>query len=238
VGENHNGIGTAKEEAPPNTRMKPNHARRRTGGFTGWDLLACVVTVVLFSGFVFQWLTRPKARICRVGCISQLKQVGLALRMWSSDNGEKFPWQVSVSNGGTLELVSSGNAFPHLLAISNEVNTPKVFVCEKDWPSRARARDWGQFINDTNVSYFIGLDSSEVYPQSILAGDRNLTTSDKLLSGLVLVMSNAPLRWAAGLHSPVGNVGLGDGSATQMSAPSAQSHRAMDTNPVIRIVFP
>jgi len=158
--------------------------------------------------------------------------------MWSNDNGERFPWQVSTNNGGTMELISSGNAFPHLSAISNEVNTPKVFVCTKDLPSRTRVATWDQFANDTNVSYFVGLDASEIYPQSMLTGDRNLSTSTKLLSGLVLVMSNAPMTWVAGLHAPVGNIGLADGSAAQITAASVQAQRAMDTNLAARFVFP
>jgi hypothetical protein len=238
MGKTATASGLLKEKRQPNTRMKPNHARRRTGGFTGWDLLVCVVTAVLFSGFVFQWLTRPKARVCRIGCVSQLKQIGLGFRMWSNDNGEQFPWQVSTNIGGTRERISSGEAFLHFSAISNEVNTPKVFVCAYDLPSRTRVANWDQFINDTNVSYFIGLDASEVFPQTILSGDRNLSTSSKLLSGLVLMMSNAPMTWAVGLHAPVGNIGFADGSAAQMCATSAQAQRAMDTNLATRFVFP
>jgi hypothetical protein len=158
--------------------------------------------------------------------------------MWSNDNGEKLPWQVSTNNGGTLELISSGDSRPHFLAISNEICTPKILACRSD-STRARVAAWDQFINDTNISYFVGVDASEVFPQTLLSGDRNLSTSSsKLLSGLALIMSNAQITWAPGLHAPAGNVGLGDGSATQMSGPSAQSQRAMDTNPVIRIVFP
>lgn len=111
-------------------------------------------------------------------------------------------------------------------------------MCATDVPSRTRAVNWEQFINDTNVSYFVGLDANEVYPQMFLSGDRNLSTSGKVLSGLVLVMSNAPLQWAAGLHAPVGNVGLADGSAAQMTATSAQAQRAKDTNLALRFVFP
>ena len=197
-----------------------------------------IVTVVL-AGLLLPALIRPKPTSGnRINCVSNLKQVGLAFRMWSNDNGEKFPWEVSTNKGGTSELISSGDAFPHFLAISNEANTPKIFVCATDMPSRTRAVNWDQFVGDTNVSYFVGLGANEVYPQSILIGDRNLSTSSKALSGLVLVISNAPLQWAAGLHAPVGNVGLADGSAAQMSATSAQVQRAKDTNAALRFVFP
>ena len=218
--------------------MKPNHARRRTGGFTGWDLLVCVVTVGLAISFVFREMTRPRSRgCCRINCASNLKQVGLALRMWSNDNGEKFPWQVSTNHGGTSELISSGDAFPHFAAVSNEVNTPKVFVCATD-SARTRVAGWDQFVSDAHVSYFAGLDANEVFPQMILSGDRNLSTNRNFLSGLVLLMTNTPLQWATGLHAPAGYVGLADGSAQEMTSVAVQSQRVNDTNPALRFVIP
>src|SRR5688572_23933317 len=112
--------------------MQPNHARRRTGGFTGWDLLIVVMTVVMFAGFFLPALSRPKVRICRITCLSHLKQIGLAFRMWSNDHGESFPWIVSTNESGTLEFSGSGDPLLHFVAISNELNTPKVLVCPSD----------------------------------------------------------------------------------------------------------
>src|SRR5689334_11717518 len=117
--------------------MKPHHATRRTGGFTGWDLLIVVMTVAMFCGVILPSMSRGKASNCRITCASQLRQIGLAFRMWSNDNGEKFPWRVSTNQGGTLEFSESGNALPHFRAISNEVNSPKVLVCSSD-PARSR----------------------------------------------------------------------------------------------------
>jgi hypothetical protein len=216
--------------------MKPNHARRRTGGFTGWDLLICVVTATLVIGFLLmQRSTGCGAKASRINCVSNLKQIGAAFHSWSYDNGGAFPWNVSMTNGGTLELISSGKAFPHFRAISNGVSTPKVFVCSTD-SSRKRAQWWDWFVGDTNVSYFVGLDCSETYPQSIVTGDRNLSTNSKQMSGLVLIASNTPMTWAPGLHAPAGNVGLADGSA--MSAMSVLAQRANDTDQASRFIFP
>jgi hypothetical protein len=246
---NRNGIGAAKEKAQPNKRMKPNHARRGTGGFTGWDLLVCVVTAGLAISFYLREMSRPRSRgCCRINCASNLKQIGLAFRMWSNDNGEKFPWEVSRNNGGTLELISSGDALPHFQAISNELNTPKILVCSSDVQrvgNRRSAFDASggapaaQILDNANqISYFAGLDANEINPQSLLSGDRNLSTNGTFLSGLVLLASNAPLRWASGLHAPTGYVGLADGSAHRMIAAAVGGQREKDTNRAIRLVFP
>jgi hypothetical protein len=34
--------------------------------------------------------------------------------------------QVSVTNGGTMELVNGGTVFEHFLVMSNELSTPKL----------------------------------------------------------------------------------------------------------------
>jgi len=68
----------------------------------------------------------------RINCANNLKQVGLAFRTWAIDNDGRFPMQVSVTNGGTMELVSSGLVFPHFQVMSNELSTPKILFCRAD----------------------------------------------------------------------------------------------------------
>ena len=122
--------------------MKQRLSTRRMGGFTGWDLLICVVTVVLFLGvFLPIFFSRPRVSSNRINCVSNLKQIGLAFRMWSNDNGGKFPMNSlsSGNNEGTLEFTLTGEVWRHFQIISNELNTPKVLVCSTD-PARQRVR--------------------------------------------------------------------------------------------------
>lgn len=218
--------------------MKPNHARPKTGGFTGWDLLVVVLTVVMGLSFAATHL-QPKARVgCGINCTSNLKQVGLAFRMWSNDNGERFPWAVSTNEGGTLELSQSGDPLPHFRAISNEVNSPKVLVCSQD-KTRVRAQDFDQFNSRKQLSYFVGLDSSELRPFGILSGDRTISPDAEYHSGLVAWATNAPLKWAPWVHpSGLGNIGFADGSVQQVTNGASWFQRAAHTNPVIRLVIP
>jgi hypothetical protein len=48
----------------------------------------------------------------RIACVNNLKQVGLALRIWAGDNMDVAP--------------------PDFLSMSNELNTPKILVCPAD----------------------------------------------------------------------------------------------------------
>ena len=199
--------------------MKTNRKDQRKEGMTTIEVLAVVFVLVIAAGFLLPAVTRPRGcRAQRINCISNLKQIGLAMRMWSNDHGEKFPWSVSTNEGGTLEFANTTAVFRHYLALSNELVSPKVLVCRSDY-RRTRASSWDQFTNNkTHLSYFIGLAADETRPQMILSGDRNLTFNGRLTWGLVSVPSNAVFGVAPLLHTNYVNVGLADGSANQVPA--------------------
>ena len=225
--------------------MKPNHARRRTGGFTGWDLLVCVVTATLAIGFLL--MTRPTgcgAKASRINCVSNLKQIGLAFRMWSNDHGDKFPMALPVSgtNGGTMNFNLTGEVWRHFQIISNEINSPKVFVCPDDG-QRSRTGDWSVFTNNAHISYFVGLDADETMPQTILTGDRNMISPTvKPIKGVLNLTANDRVEWTKAMHNQAGNVGLADGSASEATSMqlSKQFQAALvsTTQAVHRIALP
>ncbi len=246
------GTGDAKKVLAAQTiRMKPNHARPRTGGFSGWDALVVAVTVFLAIGFLLPILTRPRGtKSQRISCVNGLKQVGLAYRMWANDNTGQFPWVVDssgknagpLSTPGTLSFANSTNVWRHFQIISNELNNPKVVACSSD-DQRTKVVTWAGLTNNEYVSYFVGLDASEVVPQTILSGDRNIANSNRLLHGVVVVVEKSPLSWTQEIHNNQGNVVLGDGSvqqinnATQLGRQFQAAFLAATTS-VMRISFP
>lgn len=66
------------------------------------------------------------------GCVQNLKQLGLSVRLWSNDNQDKFP--------------------PSILSMSNEIVTPKTLVCPSD-SSKSRVSEWSHFSEKQNCSY-------------------------------------------------------------------------------------
>jgi hypothetical protein len=178
-------------------------------GFTFWDLLICLAAVGLLVLLLPGLMPRHSTRAPRINCVSNLKQIGLAFRMWSNDHGDKFSWQVSMATNGTLELAESPEVFRHFLAASNELNTPKVLACPTD-TKRVKAVEWSSFGN-SNLSYFVGLDSDESKPQTILSGDRNVT-GGVVTASVMRFYTNSLAGWDGELHHLAGNIGLGDGS--------------------------
>ena len=184
-----------------------------------------VVVVVLLPGLVPQRHALRQRQ--RINCSNNLKQIGLAFRIWEGDNGDKYPMQVSVTNGGAMELAVAGNVSAIFRVMSNELSTPKVLICPQD-TKRIAATDFASGFSDTNISYFVGLDAEDKYPQMILSGDDNLEVNGvRVRPGILNLSPNASVGWTTErmgkFHGP-GNIGLVDGSASwQTTALTFQS---------------
>src|SRR5712664_2579674 len=129
----------------------------------------------------------------RIKCVNNLKQVGLAFRVWALDNNDKYPMQVSITNGGTMELIGITGVSSHFLVMSNELSTPKILFCPQETDkNRQPATTFAgtvpvgsvnqvPFTNDNNITYFVGLDGIGTSPQMVLTGDRNLCVDGMLV---------------------------------------------------------
>ncbi len=107
-------------------------ALRKNAAFTFVELLIiiCVVgclAVVLLPEFE----RRNRRTCCQLNCVNNLKQIALAFKLWSGDNAN-YPMRVSVTNGGTMELIKDGDVFVHFRVLSNELSTPKVLFCPQE----------------------------------------------------------------------------------------------------------
>jgi prepilin-type processing-associated H-X9-DG protein len=184
---------------------------KSTSAFTLIELLVTIACVLVTVAILLPTLARSKARSSRLGCTNCLKQIGLAFRTFAIDNDGLFPMQQSVTNGGTMELVSSGLVFPHFRVMSNELSTPRILVCPND-THRTYATNFDSSLKDTNLSYFINVDAVETNAAGLLCGDRNLTLKAAPGSRFVCLSSNTIIRWTKEMHRQKGHVCFADGS--------------------------
>jgi hypothetical protein len=76
-------------------------------------------------------LDAAKEKALSIRCVNNLKQFGLAVRVWAVDNGDVTP--------------------PSIVCMSNELSTPKILVCPAD-KGREPAVDFNSFTT-ANCSY-------------------------------------------------------------------------------------
>jgi hypothetical protein len=223
--------------------MKTANRQPFNRAFTQVELLAVLAALLIPAFLLFPSFPRTRCKGSRIGCVNNLKQIGLAYRMWSNENGEKFPWAISSTNqnGGTLEFSRTAQAWRHFEIISNEIASPKIFKCPSD--PRSKTANWLEFTNNAHLSYFAGLDADETRPQTILSGDRNLKSTLPPRNGILRLTMNTPAVWTEAIHNRQGNIGLGDGSVQQTTSNSLnlQLQAALSVTPnrlVIRLAIP
>ena len=184
-------------------------------GFTLIEILLIIATIVVLVAIFLPALGNQKIKNRRINCVSHLKQIGLSFRIWAGDGGDKYPMAMSTNEGGTMEFISTGEVFRHFQILSNQLGSPLILICPTD-RERTAASNFLQLAN-TNISYFLGVDAHENLPQSILAGDRNITNGFAPKNGMLELTTNQSVGWTKAIHKFQGNVALGDGSVQQVS---------------------
>src|ERR1019366_7242727 len=101
-------------------------------GFTLTELLVVICVVAVVVALLLPALAAAKRKHSTIGCVNNLKQIGLASRVWEGDNGDKYPMQFALTNDAVMKLVSSGNAYVLWQTMSNELATPKILACPAD----------------------------------------------------------------------------------------------------------
>jgi hypothetical protein len=121
------------------------------------------------------------------------------------------------------------------VVMSNELTTPRLLLCPSDDTRDYQTNFAFLTENFSNMSYFVGGDADEAYPQMILTGDRNIGITTFIYANRAALSTNSidnapgafqwqydevtPKRWTwtAKGHLNVGNIGTADGGAQQVN---------------------
>ncbi len=205
-------------------------------------ILFLVATILLPA------LAAAKRRAARINCGSNLKQIGDAFYIWKNDNHNEFPMNISVTNGGAMEPIATGNVACVFDVMSNEISTVKILACPAD--DRVAYQPYpgafGPTLCNSNLSYFVGMDATnEGNPDMVLVGDDNFALGGVTLnSGVWSLPKNDPIIWGSGRHydsprhfwtklPPGGNICFADGSVVDVGDSGLQAaleHTGLATN--------
>jgi prepilin-type processing-associated H-X9-DG protein len=203
--------------------MKPRFTNQKNRAMTLTEVLVIICVVAVLAAMFLSSFFAVRQKATRVNCVNNLKQIGLAYRVWEGDHRGKYPIEVSVTNGGVMELAADGkNTWLDYLVMSNELSTPKILICPADTSRFPPATNFTKELIG-KISYFVGLDVDQIHPQAFLSGDDNFEIGGvPVKSSLLELSTNVSVAWTTTRHKFGGNIGFVDGNVQGMSTETLQ----------------
>ena len=151
---------------------------KRRSGFTFVELLVVIALALMLMVVILPIYSAAKARSAKTTCLSNLRQVGMAIQLYAQDNDEFLPLWMNRRHD------EEGNASrwdsPELLctAVYSKSKDPRVMFCPMDVYAGSDIEVFG--VNHKFSSYFFNMKPPD-------SDDGTLTITGLVMYGIVVV---------------------------------------------------